>query len=597
MSTAVKGFRTSQKILEQVDGYTDEQSQDKPVYVTVNNLGSGKVGLDVLTRSLYNVNGDGATDAAEAGSTDRVLVATGHGAAVGDVIRITSGANANLEAPVLSVPDANTIILGIKLPSAISAADTFELHRQTVLVADSTGALTVNTGPVQFTQDGSTVTVTEDTGTPANNIPLPVKLTDITGDINITANDLNVQLSHIGANADSTRIGDGTNELGITANNEALTQPNGNVAHHAADSGNPIKVGGVYNAASPTLDSGDRSDLQVDVNGNLKVADVTVASSAGVFAEDSPHTSTDDGQHVLSVRQDVLASSTSLDGDYASLKSNSKGELYVKDTDAATSLVDIETNTDSLAVVGGGVEATALRVTIASDSTGVLTVDQATHDSLNLNANMQVGDADVANGNPVPVSDAGGSLTVDQLAEKAADSASGTTDVGLALLSVRQDTLSSITSTDGDYAQIKSNNLGQVYVKEPNIPSIGQQSSAASMSVVLASDSGDLPTKIKGQTTPHIVRNDYSSVNVTTAAYTQLIASTSADINRVSIFDSSGETLVLALGAAASEVDELYIFPGGNGSEEWFIPSGSRLSVKAISANATVGELVINCFA
>ena len=35
----------------------------------------------------------------------------------------------------------------------------------------------------------------------------------------------------------------------------------------------------------------------------------------------------------------------------------------------------IETNTDSLTVVGGGAEATALRVTIANDSTGVVTVD------------------------------------------------------------------------------------------------------------------------------------------------------------------------------------------------------------------------------
>lgn len=40
-------------------------------------------------------------------------------------------------------------------------------------------------------------------------------------------------------------------------------------------------------------------------------------------------------------------------------------------------------------------------------------VTQATHDDLNANANLQVGDADVANGNPVPVSDAGGALTVD----------------------------------------------------------------------------------------------------------------------------------------------------------------------------------------
>lgn len=46
----------------------------------------------------------------------------------------------------------------------------------------------------------------------------------------------------------------------------------------------------------------------------------------------------------------------------------------------------------------------------ASDSVEVL---QSTHDDLNANANIQVGDADVSNGNPVPVSDAGGSLTVD----------------------------------------------------------------------------------------------------------------------------------------------------------------------------------------
>ncbi len=42
------------------------------------------------------------------------------------------------------------------------------------------------------------------------------------------------------------------------------------------------------------------------------------------------------------------------------------------------------------------------------------TVKQSSHDNLNVNANMQVGNADVASGNPVPVSDAGGSVTVDQ---------------------------------------------------------------------------------------------------------------------------------------------------------------------------------------
>jgi len=89
-------------------------------------------------------------------------------------------------------------------------------------------------------------------------------------------------------------------------------------------------------------------------------------------------------------------------------------------------------------------------------------------------------------------------------------------------------------------------------------------------------------------------RHDYSSVNVTTAAYVELIASTSANIYRLNIFDSSGETLVLATGAAASEVDLFYIFPGGNPLIEVYIASGTRLSIKAVSATASTGEIVIN---
>jgi len=69
----------------------------------------------------------------------------------------------------------------------------------------------------RFSLNGTEVTVTEDIATPSNNAPLPVKLTGVTGDINITAGDLAVQLSHLGVNFDSTRIGDGTNLLSINA--------------------------------------------------------------------------------------------------------------------------------------------------------------------------------------------------------------------------------------------------------------------------------------------------------------------------------------------------------------------------------------------
>lgn len=100
-----------------------------------------------------------------------------------------------------------------------------------------------------------------------------------------------------------------------------------------------------------------------------------------------------------------------------------------------------------------------------------------------------------------------------------------------------------------------------------------------------------------GGTSVQLIRNDYTGTPVTTAAYVQLTAATSGAITTLEIFDSSGQTLVLATGAAAAEVDQIYIMPGGNGKVNLDISAGTRLSVKAVSANATVGELTINCFA
>lgn len=52
-------------------------------------------------------------------------------------------------------------------------------------------------------------------------------------------------------------------------------------------------------------------------------------------------------------------------------------------------------------------------IALGQPGPGAVEAYQANHDRLNGNANIQVGNSDVANGNPVPVSDAGGSITVD----------------------------------------------------------------------------------------------------------------------------------------------------------------------------------------
>jgi hypothetical protein len=89
------------------------------------------------------------------------------------------------------------------------------------------------------------------------------------------------------------------------------------------------------------------------------------------------------------------------------------------------------------------------------------------------------------------------------------------------------------------------------------------------------------------------VYNVYSSTNITTSAYVQLIASTTIDTTWVDIFDSSGQAMILATGAAGFETIQAYIPPGGD-SFSLAIAPGTRVAYKALTANATTGYLLLN---
>lgn len=60
----------------------------------------------------------------------------------------------------------------------------------------------------------------------------------------------------------------------------------GNVASGATDSGNPVKVGGVYHASPITLTDGQRGDAQLDASGNIKV-NIAAGASSGAVAQGS----------------------------------------------------------------------------------------------------------------------------------------------------------------------------------------------------------------------------------------------------------------------------------------------------------------------
>lgn len=187
----------------------------RETFVTGQKMGSSRRGLDTIALAIYNV----ADDIVEAGSTNNLVKLTAHQAREGDFLQITSSANGitEFEVSIDEIIDADHFTLGAILSASLAAGDTVSILRPITPRMSSTGATltTVSPSPVIFKKNGLNVEVVEDTATPANNQPLPVKLTGVTGDLNITAQDLNIQSSHLGANPDSMRVGDGVTELGI----------------------------------------------------------------------------------------------------------------------------------------------------------------------------------------------------------------------------------------------------------------------------------------------------------------------------------------------------------------------------------------------
>lgn len=135
--------------------------------------------------------------------------------------------------------------------------------------------------------------------------------------------------------------------------------------------------------------------------------------------------------------------------------------------------VDVLSVPAPLSTTGGGTEATALRVTIASDSTGLISVDD-NGGSLTVDGTVAATQSGTWNigtvttltsiTNPVTVSThavtQSGTWTV--TGNKAEDSAAADGDSGLPILGVRNDAGAVRTSTDGDYGMLSLDSAGRV---------------------------------------------------------------------------------------------------------------------------------------
>lgn len=205
----------------------------------------------------------------------------------------------------------------------------------------------------------------------------------------------------------------------------------------------PLMVGR-GSTATPTASSadGDATALWVDLSGRVH--------ATYEKAEDVAHTSGDIGAFVLTKRTDSAATSAGTDGEYATLNTDASGRLWVNcgtgcsggtqfAEDAAAVSADVGTVT--LAVrqdtPAGSTSTDGDYTPLKSDSIGRLWVNCATGCS-------------------------GGTQYVEDAA-----SAGGETMTLTGI--VRQDTLTSVTSTDGDYAYAKGDSLGRLYVNTGTI--------------------------------------------------------------------------------------------------------------------------------
>lgn len=274
-------------------------------------------------------------------------------------------------------------------------------------------------------------------------------LVNADGSINATVSATDLDIRDLSASQDNVAISDGTDTLAVNADGSINITDNGgsitvdgsvtatsnyeyaeDSAHTTADVGAFVLA--VRNDAGTSLVSadGDYAPFSLDSTGALRVTGASATINAEKN-EDDAHVSGDTGNYVLAVRQDTLASSTSADGDYASLKVDAAGSLYAT---LNGETVNISDNGGSITV-----DATQLDIDDLDASTDSVAISDGT-DTLAIAADGSIAVTD--NGTTLSVDDGGGSITVDGTVTVTA------TDLDIRDLSASQDNVAISDGTD-----------------------------------------------------------------------------------------------------------------------------------------------------
>ena len=356
---AIKGFRSSKKLKKVIPNIDIMKTEDIEQYVTLNQLPSDRVGADVIMHGLYAVNSIPVTPSAGS-DLRKVIFPASHNLKVGDVLRFVTN---QTEAPVLGIIDSVTVILACELDFD-PTTDTVTTWRYTTPSFDKNGSLSVSGGAVQYNEDGSTVTVTRDHTTLANNNALPVEVLDAAGNsvmAQVAADIASVKANQTNA-TQLTKITDGagtvnTKQLGTAVTNSDVGLITNSVIHGLNSAG-----GGSY------------VDVKVNPSGALTV-EANVTSSVLPTGASTSANQTNGLQKTQIVDGSGNSVNTVQYNSLNSIRTANAGSDFIFSTvnSSSVQLAASATFTGSIETV---LSATAISILLTSDQNGTLTINQ-----------------------------------------------------------------------------------------------------------------------------------------------------------------------------------------------------------------------------
>lgn len=379
-----------------------------------------------------------------------------------------------------------------------------------------------------------------------------------------------------------------------------------------------ILLGIQFNTSLPTLTSGQQAALQGDSNGRLILSPLTNASVVKAQLQDNAGnalSSTAGALNTLIPDTTVSGSITSTQTVTLAVNGLATAGIQVTGTWTGTLAVEgtvdgvnynsttagflangqLVSNITSNAVYQAnlsGLVSFRIRGNTINSGTAVVTIrGNATAAMVMLDNSLPAGSATIG-----AVTQASGPWTINLTQYGGTPTTLGQKTMAASIPMVLASDQSTINVTVATALPAGSNTIGAV-TQSGNWSTRTQDGSGTAITSSTQGSKVGLNTSDIGYSSANApVNNVYSSTNITTAAYVQLVASLTNDCQEIEIFDSSGQALYLATGGSGSEVNQIIITPGGNGRVKLRIAAGTRISAKAITATANSGSLYINFY-